>query len=168
MDTTSYQLTQVSDYTEITDGYYFVHHGTYGTKTINFECFYPWFLRLILNDILTDEEKQEFSDNHKSRSPKEASLMISRIDNNPNYINYNQVVLTDFFGACMDDINFGNPRGDAIGEPQSANAIMEEAKDQQDEEVANHEAEMEAESEVEGGHPEQQNIDSYIPRSPIR
>lgn len=67
----------------------------------NVACFCLSFPQLILIHFIIEKEKTPFASSHKSKSPTMVNKVITRLEINPDYVNNNPAVLTDFFKACL-------------------------------------------------------------------
>ena len=126
--------------------------GFRNIQTQSVDCFYPRFLQLILNDVLTSEEKALYANSETSSSAKLKNNMITGLEGRGDYVNNNPAVFTDFIQGCVADMELPVPHGPQMDAPI-----------QHDEGVHDHEEAMEAESEGEAtGMP----TESYHPGSP--
>ena len=102
-------------------------------QTESVDCFHPRFLQLILNDVLTSEEKSLYTNFETSPSVK---LKNTGLEGRGGYVNNNPVVFTNFIQGCVADIELHVPHGPQMDAPI-----------QHEEGIHVHEETMDAESE---------------------
>ena len=67
-------------------------------------CLFPRFLQLILDDMLTEQELESFSESETSEPPEIQSNSMTYLVNKSNYANALPSILTDFMMECMFDM----------------------------------------------------------------
>lgn len=128
-------------------------------QSYDVECLYPRFLQLVLNAVLTREDKLRYANSVTSPAFKLKNHVISSLGSRREYLNNNAAILTDFFRRCLDDMNSVNRQEIPQAEPIPEEAAQPKSIAQVDEE--------EAQVEPEGHAPEQQTItETYHPGSP--
>ena len=70
----------------------------------NVVCLFPRFLQLILDDMLTEQELESFSESETFEPPEIQSNSMTYLVNKANYVNALLFILTDFMTDCMFDM----------------------------------------------------------------
>ena len=86
-------------------------------QTHSVECFFPRFLQLILNDVLTSEKKATYVNSDISQSTKLKNNVITRLEGRGDYVNNYPAVLTNFIHECVADMYLPIPHEPPIDEP---------------------------------------------------
>ncbi|KAK1360967.1 hypothetical protein POM88_045441 [Heracleum sosnowskyi] len=108
-------------------------------------CFYPRFLQLILNDILTDDERETFAEEETMECMKMKSNAITSLIRKNNYLPGVPTVLTDYLRTVPlpllppgEQVIEGNiPQPELAPEPQPMDVDPEPSVAIPDQEVAN-------------------------------